>query len=161
MKYLIIKGRAENPQEPAVTQCRGHTGSCPNPSGLRSRCRPSVYARRVFFPLHCCDCLAGLGDGWWRRLCLETCSKVDRKPRGPLPAFPSCSQGRTEWEKPWLSLTLRKVLPFQLDYSKNILIFHKIIISFLSKYSYSGSKAQIMEGTDNVRLTRWLQRAGS
>lgn len=63
----------------------------------------------------------------------------------PWPALPSCVRGGTEREKPWLPLALRKVLPFQLDYSKNMLIFHKIIISFLSKYSYSGSDASIMK----------------
>jgi len=60
---------------------------------------------------------------------------------GPCQHFLPVYKGRTEWEKPWLSPTLRKVLPFQLDYSKNILIFHKIIISFLSNYSYIASKA--------------------
>lgn len=142
IEVLDYKGKG---RKSSVTCCQtqptDQTALCTNPSGLHSRCLQSVYARRVFFPLCCRDCLAGLGDGWWSRLCLEMCSEADRKPRGPLPALPSCVQGRTEWEKPWLSLTLRKVLPFQLDYSKNILIFHKITISFPSKYSYSGSKA--------------------
>lgn len=41
------------------------------------------------------------------------------------------TRGGENGKKTWLSHTLRKVLPFQLDYSKNSLIFHKIKVSFL------------------------------
>lgn len=89
---LDYKGKG---RKSAVTCCQmqptDQTGLGTNPGSSRSHCLQSIYARRVFLPLCCCDCLAGLDDGWWRRLCLEMCSEVDRKLRGPLPALPSCT----------------------------------------------------------------------
>lgn len=122
---------------PREAGCAGLPGSAPR---LCSR----VYPGRVLFP----GAAAIVWPGWVMdggEGCVWKCAPEPTGSSGGLcQHFLPAYKGRIEWEKPWLSLTLRKALPFQLDYSNNILIFHKIIISFLSKYSSSGSSENEM-----------------
>jgi len=118
---------------PAKWACGWSPAACAHAASkalMQDVCSPRCAAVAVWL-----GWVMDAGEGCvWKRAPKSTGSRGGR-----CQHFLPAHTGRTDWEKPWLSPTLRTVLPFQLDYSKNTLIFHKIIISFLSKYSYSGS----------------------